>query len=225
MFRISTRYRPLSRAYSFPTYKVGYTPKLPTSPRPQSSTSRSIRLAFGFQSGVGKDTAHDLLVSLLASRTRVHRLKFATPIYNITTNIQETTSLPIRKDRHLLQTIGTWGRQKDPNLWVNLFEKNLKRFEHTSDALIVTDLRFPNEAEMLKRHGFKLIHIDRSSAITNCRLLQHQSEYALENYTQWDYTINNDKDKDHLQHQLITLLHSHYPETLEWIGTQNLIEN
>lgn len=61
--------------------------------------------------------------------------------------------------RFLMQSLGTdWGRNMiSRSIWVNMFLENLKEDE----SVIVDDVRFPNEAEALKKAGFYLIRIDR----------------------------------------------------------------
>lgn len=175
--------------------------------------SPSIRLAFGYKAQSGKDTACDLITTWLSPRMRIHRLKFAKPVYDISHYIQEVCGFPKEKDRALLQSIGTWARRKDPNVWVHHLERQIVSC-YSGDSMIVTDLRYPNEAEMLKTHGFKRIHIHRQPP--QCRMLVHESECAMDSYGDWDYLIDNTSDMNALKQQLVTMLHSLYPETLEW---------
>lgn len=215
-------------------YRLGRSCPLPSYPL-DTTPSRPIRLAFGSQSGCGKDAACDLLTPLLAPRRRVQRLKFASGVYRIAQYAQETCDFEKTKDRELLQFIGTWGRQKDPKVWSTLLRQQIARYEYSSDALIVTDLRYPNEAEMLKTEGFKLIRINRSLHHRHpqwfppnadfslpmlptqpCAWIHHESEHAMDQYTDWDDVIENDGSLDDLKQKLVTMLHHVYPDTLSW---------
>ena len=53
--------------------------------------------------------------------------------------------------------IGTTGRAIDGNVWVNKLKDKI--YEHIDCDLIVDDVRFLNEAKMLKAEGFTLIYL------------------------------------------------------------------
>lgn len=112
------------------------------------------------------------------------------------------------KTRSLLQKRGTEeGRNiYGPNIWINILETWIKRHHETGiERVIVTDLRFPNEVEWLKSLGGYTFRIEAPHRNMN-RLKQeagdnldwlhkiqnHASETALDNYTNFDYIINND---------------------------------
>lgn len=104
--------------------------------------------------------------------------------------------------RGLLQLLGTeCGREiLHPNIWVNsLFSE----YDKTANWLI-SDVRFPNEAERIKSRGGKLIKVTRRlggyiSDLPEGSPLQHlergleihESEKALTDYEDWDYVIEN----------------------------------
>lgn len=82
--------------------------------------------------------------------------------------------------RHLAQTLGTeWGRNLiHPDCWVMALAR--KAFgaaaQHKTQAVIlVTDVRFPNEAEFIRDNGF-LLHIQRDTGHRD----HHASETPLE---------------------------------------------
>ena len=120
--------------------------------------------------------------------------------------------------RLMLQLLGTeCGRDIiHPNIWVNaLFANHDKYLEfcmqnelsklkdksmmggfspnRSSFELpnwIITDVRFPNEAQAIKDRGGILIRINRPQLIE--RDFEHLSETALDDYDGFDYVINND---------------------------------
>ena len=75
--------------------------------------------------------------------------------------------------RHALQTLGTeWGRNCiHPDIWLKLLEQNVL---NSSQPVVITDVRFPNEAELVRKLG-TLIHIE--SPVT--RDLSHASEVPI----------------------------------------------
>lgn len=62
--------------------------------------------------------------------------------------------------RHLMQTLGTsWGRDTIArDLWIRVLERRLNQSE---DLAVVTDVRFENEAKMIRSAGGVIIHIER----------------------------------------------------------------
>ena len=68
--------------------------------------------------------------------------------------------------RHMLQTLGTeWGRRLiHTDIWIKLaLETDIPRIEKAEgeQKWIVTDVRFPNEVQLLREHGFTLVKVVR----------------------------------------------------------------
>lgn len=63
--------------------------------------------------------------------------------------------------RHAMQTLGTeWGRkQVSPNIWVEVMESRLSHFH--KDRIVIDDVRFPNEAEMIRARGGQIWRLSR----------------------------------------------------------------
>tara|TARA_R110000796_G_scaffold1672_8_gene6909 strand:- start:141 stop:758 length:618 start_codon:yes stop_codon:yes gene_type:complete len=91
--------------------------------------------------------------------------------------------------RKILQLLGTEaGRQIiHPNIWVNALFANFA----TNSKWIVTDVRFPNEANIIKEKGGIMIRINRPGTESHCGG-QHLSETSLDAYDKFDYVIEND---------------------------------
>ena len=74
--------------------------------------------------------------------------------------------------RELMQTQGDWGRDKHPDWWVMLMARThgLHSLQGSPpstpvhDRIVITDVRFPNEAEWLARNYGLLYRMVRSSA-------------------------------------------------------------
>ena len=88
--------------------------------------------------------------------------------------------------REILQFVGTnlLRNQMDPDVWVKAVYR--KRYRE-DDIVVVADCRFPNEAEFARERGL-LIGVQRETGLA-CD--GHASETALDRYTDYHYTIDN----------------------------------
>jgi hypothetical protein len=88
--------------------------------------------------------------------------------------------------RYLMQKLGTdlLRNQLHQNIWVNATFADYNDF-----PWCITDVRFKNEADIIKDKGGILIKINRDLPETDKS--HHESEKALDNYTGWDYIITN----------------------------------
>jgi dephospho-CoA kinase len=77
---------------------------------------------------------------------------------------------------------------------------------------IVGDVRYPNEAQaILDRHGL-LIRVNgdpENLQKTTTRDMTHDSETALDNWTKWDYIINNTGTLEQLEQTVVKILNKH----------------
>jgi len=116
--------------------------------------------------------------------------------------------------RMILQNLGTEGVRGviHPNAWVNSFmsEYRPKTITESNDEAtltypkwVVPDMRFPNEAEVVKQNGGCLIRINRPSLKSTDN---HPSETALDNFHDWDYIIENDGTVSDLIKKVNTVL-------------------
>lgn len=113
------------------------------------------------------DTIYDML-SVLIGQDIVERLRHSD---DKDTEIIEPFGVTLR---HLADTLGTeWGRDLvHPNVWVMALGHRATReaAKHNEPAVIlVPDVRFPNEAQLIRDNGF-LLHIQRSGD-------KHQSDH------------------------------------------------
>lgn len=74
-----------------------------------------------------------------------------------------------RSPRQLMQSMGTeWARNTvHPDVWVKLAEQNLDYMTKALGAVlgfVVSDVRFENEAELIRRRGGTIVHISRADA-------------------------------------------------------------
>jgi hypothetical protein len=148
----------------------------------------------------GKDEAANYIKSKYGGNI----LKFADPLYEIEAAIFKIVGIPIPEDktkrRRLLQFIGTeWGRETiDPDLWIKLMDNKIMANRLLTDNfMMVTDVRFPNEVEVLRQHGFAIIQIQRPDDFriaAGATLGNHASEVSLDAYTDFDIKILNNVD-------------------------------
>lgn len=85
--------------------------------------------------------------------------------------------------REIWIEVGNRMREVYPNIWIDNLLVNDK-----VDFLVISDLRFPNEAEEIKRRGGKVIKIERPSIPRT----SDEADDALLGYTGWSDTIVND---------------------------------
>lgn len=100
--------------------------------------------------------------------------------------------------RHMMQTLGTeWGRDTiNENIWVIAAERRLNLLNRGRQCatILITDVRFPNEADFVREHGF-LIHVERP--VKRIQGSDHRSERRL-SIQNSDFVIINDGSLEHL---------------------------
>lgn len=103
--------------------------------------------------------------------------------------------------RLILQLLGTEGGRDviHPNIWVNATLGKLRE----SDQVIVTDVRFPNEVEGIKKRDGIVVRVIRPDKVSTST---HPSETSLNDYNDWDYVIINDGTLDDLEKKVREML-------------------
>jgi hypothetical protein len=106
--------------------------------------------------------------------------------------------------RHLLQTLGTeWGRScVHPDVWLMCWRETATSYLNDGVPVVVDDLRFPNEADLIRALGGQLWHIHRPSTK---RGTTHSSEGSLDAYP-FDHHLTNDGSLTDLYEQVSPLL-------------------
>lgn len=132
------------------------------------------------------------------------------------TRVQKTTP------RLLLQLLGTdCGREMiHPNIWVNSLMSEYKEVEKSRPAFdvrgipatkrehfkelpywVITDVRFPNEADIIKAKKGIVLRVQRPATDVQDRKNLHLSETALDTY-QFNGILKNDTDLEGLLNQV-----------------------
>lgn len=117
----------------------------------------------------GKDTVANFIVAAIGG----YRYSFADPIRAMLAPLGVDMSDPYwqaRKEepipalgvspRRMMQTLGTeWGRQLvNPDLWLIMAHQRLLQ---NGPGMVISDVRFDNEAAWIRKHGGRIIHVIR----------------------------------------------------------------
>jgi hypothetical protein len=105
--------------------------------------------------------------------------------------------------RRVLQSTGQTVREYDDDFWAGIMRRKLNTAEAWNLPVVVTDVRYPNEADMLRARGFRLVRIvrpDRLSPMTGAAA-SHASETALNDYAA-DVTVYNTAKVDDLHRRI-----------------------
>lgn len=159
----------------------------------------------------GKDTVTNFILSQIGG----YRYSFADPMRDMLKAIGVDLSDPYWQDRkevpipalgasprRLMQTLGTeWGRELiNPNLWLILAKQRLLSF---GPGMIISDVRFENEASWIRDIGGLVIHVIRPSAT---KIDEHVSEAGV---------VVNDLDLVILNDGTLEQLYDKVKETLD----------
>ena len=105
--------------------------------------------------------------------------------------------------RRLAQTLGTeWGRALDPNLWCKVARERVYAVLARGAHVAVTDVRFDNEAEMLRAMGGRIVLVERPDAR---QVLPHASERGVDPAL-IDATVVNDGPREVLEARMRALV-------------------
>jgi hypothetical protein len=169
-------------------------------------TDKLIIIGLAGHAGAGKDTAARHLVA----RYGFVQAAFADPIRDMAALLFEQIGVPDAYLRHramkerplpelgfspraLMQVLGTEvGRALSADLWVRHLELRLGLQPNgglVHDRIVISDVRFPNEAAWVRSKGGKVVRLVRPQAQGQAR--QHVSETALDGLTP-DYDVLND---------------------------------
>ena len=92
--------------------------------------------------------------------------------------------------RDILLTLGTeWGRQQvNFHLWTTCARRTIDRSLRAGVPVVVTDVRFQNEADLIKQMGGELWRVERPQAPKPAKA--HPSDYGLE-HENFDLRLRN----------------------------------
>jgi len=164
----------------------------------------------------GKDSIYRIAADSL--RSRVGRVGFADAVKH---EVSEVTGF--RRDfiekhksefRTLLQVWGTEFRRHffGNDYWIEKMETVIENSKEHYDYMFITDVRFSNEAEFIKSHNGLLVKVERrldtyqniQDAIASVD--SHASENDMNDYSNYDYVLNNNGTEKELQDSVKSML-------------------
>ena len=167
-------------------------------------------IGIGHQKRHGKSTSS----KYLCSKYEFTEFTFATRLKNMIDSLydipeyykyvaKEVNIPSIEKTyRELCERCGQGMRELfGKEFWISLTESDIKNSK--KDNCVVSDVRYLNEAEWIKRYGGFLVKIYNPRLPVDNK---HISENQLTNYKGWDYIILNDGDKEDLFKKLDVLM-------------------
>ncbi len=101
--------------------------------------------------------------------------------------------------REIMQGIGENMRKIYPDIWVDtVFNTTIPGLEKQGfDCFIISDVRYPNEADGIHKRNGHVIEITRKSGGVSVGA-EHSSETAMRDYKGFDFFIKNDYSFDML---------------------------
>lgn len=144
-------------------------------------------IAFGHRARHGKDSAAQLIAE---SHPSARRYGFADALKAVS-RVQWGMR---QKDAPLLQRVGVAYRSIDPEIWLRALYWTIA--EQQPPVALITDLRFPNEFDLVREMGGFTVKVERRGAdgalfVPADRDPNHESEIALAHETRWDAVITN----------------------------------
>lgn len=153
-------------------------------------------IALSGKAGTGKDTIARIIME---HDDLFERVSFADQVKDMAGKL---TGLNFHDEdikveyRWFLQEFGTdLMRKFDDNFWVKKTIDKCKQLNAEGKYPIVTDVRFPNEADALRREGMLLVRLEAMPSTREARgrpVSDHISETALDAYRNWDYFMITD---------------------------------
>jgi len=148
------------------------------------------KIGFVGKMGAGKTTAaqylyeeHGFIKLAFANKLK----EICSELFDIPIGENKSTIIPVSPEpltvREIYQLMGTEvARRIDADVWTNYLERTIDKYINDSSlhGLVVDDIRFINEAEMLKSKGFYIVYIHGNHyALENQHNTGHQSEMEV----------------------------------------------
>ena len=176
-------------------------------------------IAFGYKKETGKSTAAKLLTTFLRCEHPeliIKQVSFAAKLKDIAYQLYSWGGLKrglyyenhYREKEIILPCLNLSPRQ----IWIGVGNKLREVRESTwidyalnitADFIIISDLRFTNEAEAIKKKSGLLVKIDRDVPKGT-----DAAEIDLDNYFDWDVTIKNNGTLNQLNMEVLKLIQS-----------------
>jgi hypothetical protein len=104
--------------------------------------------------------------------------------------------------RQLMQELGDMGRKVLPDFWVRFVARSISNLPDGVGLIVITDVRYPNEAEWIRANGGVIVQLNRKAAP---EVRSHSSEQHFAEL-QAEYVIDNNGTLAELEARLAALL-------------------
>lgn len=177
----------------------------------QKLKEKNMRIAIGGGMGTGKSTVADFLYKCFQFK----KYSFAAKLKELAADLFNMEV----KDRLLLQVLGSKVREVNKDVWAQYVIKLITKYDKPLHA-VIDDMRYLNEAKLLRKHDFTLIKLYTPKFIVAKRgvagfsdlALSHPSEVEI-NSIKADYTIDTSGSIERCYHVMM--------DVLEMIGEVN----
>lgn len=174
-------------------------------------------IGFAGKPGSGKDTCADFLVQ----HHGFTKTAFAKPLKECCQNLFLLNDEQVNGNsknvldsrygmtpRELLQKLGTdFIREMiSKTFWIDRFAED---FEHMAKPVVVSDVRFPNEADIIRRMGGIVIYVSRPMSKLQASTVPGSGHISENSDVQPDMTVLNDADIACLHKKLSSCLARH----------------
>lgn len=162
------------------------------------------------KAGSGKDTVCEFIKEYY--KDNMAHLLFAGTIKQYAKDFFNWDGREETKPREFLQKIGTdviRNKLNNPNFHVNRVMEDIEILQYYFDNFVVTDARFPNEIERVKDKFSKntyVIRINRDELRLKGQQALHESETALDDYSSFDFIIDNNSTLEDLRDNIFKIL-------------------
>jgi hypothetical protein len=85
------------------------------------------------------------------------------------------------------------------DFWVDQVDRKISE---TDGSVVVPDVRFLNEIDMIEHHGGFVVRVDRPGY----EALEHVTDQELLGYDGWDYILDNDADLEQLHQRVDSMI-------------------
>lgn len=185
----------------------------PIAPAVEVRMKRPVLIGLTGKARSGKDT----VAKLLQKHNALQTISFAEPIRAALRGMMHLTDEHFhgklkeqelewlgKSPRQLMQLLGTeWGRHLvNENIWLLLAQRQIEAAHKIGLPVVVTDVRFENEAKFIREQGGVLWHIYRNGVES---VNSHASEAGVAfDYAQ-DFSIENNSTLEELEKQALYL--------------------
>jgi hypothetical protein len=157
-------------------------------------------IGLGFRARSGKDLVADYLVKEYGFK----KTAFAETLKRACQEIFHLTKEQTHGDkkeivdpywgvtpRYILQKVGTECMRNGyaDDVWVRSLDAMIQK---NPGNYVITDVRFPNEADAVNEWGGLVVRVDRPQAGATGGIAKHASEVSMEQYDKWNYVLTND---------------------------------